>query len=120
MLLDGAWYRLVAREETLSGEDPLQSLDVSVLQERLLGPILGVSDPRTDPRVEFIGGSRAPEKIERRCTDDMRVGFMLHPLRVEQLMAVADRGEILPPKSTWFEPKLLSGLVVRTFDGGVS
>jgi len=80
---------------------------------KLLGPILGIEDPRTDARIDFVGGSRGIGGIEKRCRDDMRLGFALHPLGVMQLMDTADRGETLPPKSTWFEPKLRSGMVVN-------
>jgi len=107
MLLDGCWYRLEAREQS-----PPDQLDVSILQEKLLGPVLGIEDPRTDARIDFVGGGRGIGEVEKRCQDDMRLGFALHPLGVLQLMDTADRGETLPPKSTWFEPKLRSGMVV--------
>ena len=111
MLLDGNWYRIEAREES-----PSTKLDAAVLQDRLLGPVLGITDPRTDARIDFVGGGRGIEELESRCREDMRLAFALHPLGVEQLMAVADRGETLPPKSTWFEPKLRSGMVVSSFE----
>jgi uncharacterized protein (DUF1015 family) len=110
MLLDGNWYRIEARE---AGP---QELDAAVLQEKLLGPILGISDPRTDARIDFVGGGRGIKELERRCADDMRLGFALHPLGVLRLMDVADRKETLPPKSTWFEPKLRSGMVVKSIE----
>jgi len=110
MLLDGNWYRLEAREP-----GP-RDLDAAVLQEKLLGPVLGIGDPRTDVRIDFVGGDRAISELEKRCQDDMRLGFALHPLLVRQMMEVADRGETLPPKSTWFEPKLRSGVVVLSFE----
>ena len=110
MLLDGSWYRLEARET-----NP-QDLDAAVLQEKLLGPVLGVKDPRTDTRIDFVGGGRGVAAIEKRCRGDMRLGFALHPLGVLQLMEVADRGQTLPPKSTWFEPKLRSGMVVKSIE----
>ena len=113
MLLDGNWYQLEAREES-----PPTKLDVAILQDKLLGPVLGITDPRTDERIDFVGGGRGSgiEELERRCQDDMRLAFALHPLGVEQLMAVADSGKALPPKSTWFEPKLRSGLVVLSLE----
>jgi uncharacterized protein (DUF1015 family) len=111
MLLDGNWYRIEAREES-----PLPGLDASILQEKLLGPVLGIADPRTHARIDFVGGGRGIVELERRCRDDMRLAFALHPLGVEQLMAVADSGETLPPKSTWFEPKLRSGMVVMSIE----
>jgi uncharacterized protein (DUF1015 family) len=110
MLLDGNWYRLEPREADT------QDLDAAVLQEKLLGPVLGIKDPRTDARIDFVGGGRGIAEIEKRCQDDMRLGFALHPLGVLQLMDVADRGETLPPKSTWFEPKLRSGMVVKSIE----
>jgi len=110
MLLDGNWYRLETRE---TGP---RDLDAAVLQEKLLGPVLGIEDPRTDARIDFVGGGRGIAELEKRCQGDMRLGFALHPLGVEQLMDTADRGETLPPKSTWFEPKLRSGMVVLSFE----
>ncbi len=116
MFLDGSWYRLSAREGTFPADDPVQSLDVAILQENLLGPLLGVDDPRTSDRVDFVGGIRGTDELERRCGLDMKVGFACHPVSVEQLMVIADSGAIMPPKSTWFEPKLRSGMVVRTLE----
>jgi uncharacterized protein (DUF1015 family) len=110
MLLDGNWYRLEARESLA------EKLDAAILQEKLLGPVLGIEDPRTDARIDFVGGGRWINEIEKRCKEDMRLGFALHPLGVLQLMEVADRGETLPPKSTWFEPKLRSGMVVKSIE----
>jgi uncharacterized protein (DUF1015 family) len=111
MLLDGDRYRLEAR-----GKIPPTKLDASILQEKLLGPVLGIADPRTDGRIGFVGGGRGIGELERRCRQDMRLAFTLHPVSVEQLMAAADRGETLPPKSTWFEPKLRSGIVVMSIE----
>lgn len=113
MFLDGAWYRLTARPGSFPPDDPVASLDVSILQHNLLGPILGIHDPRTDKRIDFVGGIRGMEELERRVNAGMAVAFAFHPTTVEQLMAVADRGMMMPPKSTWFEPKLRSGLIVR-------
>jgi uncharacterized protein (DUF1015 family) len=95
---------------------PVDSLDVSVLQSRLLGPLLGIDDPRTSERIDFIGGIRGPEALEKRVDSGQAAcAFSMYPTTVEQLMAISDAGEIMPPKSTWFEPKLRSGLVIQTF-----
>ncbi len=115
MLLDGTWYVLEAREEIRS-EDPIRGLDVSLLQDYILAPVLGVEDPRTDQRIEFIGGIRGSAELERRCGDDMRVAFSMYPTSMEELLAVADAGLLMPPKSTWFEPKLRSGLFIHEED----
>lgn len=112
MYLEGIWYRLVAKPGTYPST-PIGSLDVSILQENLLAPILGIYNPRIDKRISFVGGSRGTEELERLVdSDNYRVAFSLFPTTVEQLMQVADAGEVMPPKSTWFEPKLRSGLVV--------
>lgn len=109
MYLDGAWRLLEAREAG--------GLDVSLLQDRLLGPVLGVGDPRTDPRIAFVGGGRGVEELERRVDSGAyAVAFALFPTSLDEVMAVADAGEVMPPKSTWFEPKLRSGMVVRLAD----
>lgn len=113
MYLDGRWYRLTAKPGSFPEGDPVLSLDVAILQENLLNPILGIGDPRTDERVEFIGGIRGPAELERRCGIDMKVAFSLYPTSVSELIAIADTGNVMPPKSTWFEPKLRSGMVVR-------
>ncbi len=115
MLLDGTWYVLEAREEIRS-EDPIRGLDVSLLQDYILAPVLGVEDPRTDQRIEFIGGIRGSAELERRCGDDMRVAFSMYPTSMKELLAVADAGLLMPPKSTWFEPKLRSGLFIHEED----
>ena len=113
MYLDGKWYSL---RWATAGDDPVHSLDVSVLQERLLAPVLGVGDPRTDPRIDFVGGIRGSKELEMRVDSGRdAVAFSLYPVTVDQLMAIADAGEIMPPKSTWFEPKLRSGLFIHTF-----
>jgi uncharacterized protein (DUF1015 family) len=109
------WYRLELDEATIDRSDPIASLDVSLLQDRVLGPILGVRDPRTDERIDFVGGIRGTAELERRVrSGEMAIAFALYPTTVEQLMAVSDAGKIMPPKSTWFEPKLRSGLFVHT------
>jgi uncharacterized protein (DUF1015 family) len=109
LYLGGEWRLLEA-------VDPV-GLDVAILQDRLLGPVLGVGDPRTDLRISFVGGGRGVEEIERRVDSrDLAAGFALFPTSLDEVMAVADAGEVMPPKSTWFEPKLRSGLVVRLLD----
>jgi uncharacterized protein (DUF1015 family) len=114
MYLDGAWYRLIAKPGTFDENDPVENLDSAILQNNLLCPVLGIEDLRTDERIDFVGGSHGVGELERRCDEDgYAVAFALYPMSVEQLMAVADAGEILPPKSTWFEPKLKSGLIVH-------
>lgn len=114
--LADAWYRVELDEERIDRRDPIKSLDVSLLQDQVLGPILDVGDPRTDKRLDFVGGIRGTAELERRVNSgEMAIAFSLYPTTVEQLMAVSDAGEIMPPKSTWFEPKLRSGLFVHTF-----
>ena len=115
VFLDGRWYRLELDPRGIDRSDPIASLDVSLLQDRVLGPILSVGDPRTDPRIDFVGGIRGTAELERRVrSGEMAIAFALHPTTLEQLMTVSDAGRIMPPKSTWFEPKLRSGLFVHT------
>ena len=116
MLLGGKWYRLRAKEGTFPPNDPVKSLDVSILQENLLDPILGIKDPRSDKRIDFVGGIRGIGELERRCRLDAKVAFAMFPTSIEQLMAIADTGNVMPPKSTWFEPKLRDGMVVRVIE----
>ncbi len=116
MLLGGRWHRLEARPGTFPASDPVKGLDVSILQDNLLAPVLGIADPRTDKRIDFVGGIRGTGELEKRCRDGWAVAFSLHPTSLDQLMAVADAGTVMPPKSTWFEPKLRSGLIVRLLD----
>ena len=101
MFLDGAWYRLVAKPALIK-DDVISSLDVSILQDLVLGPILGIQDPRTDKRIDFVGGIRGLGELERRVREDMAVAFALHPVDISDLLAVADQGMVMPPKSTWF------------------
>ena len=110
----GAWHRLELPEDSIDRSDPLRALDVSLLQERVLGPLLGIVDQRTDKRIDFVGGIRGTRALEARVdAGEAALAISLHPTTVEQLMAVSDRGHVMPPKSTWFEPKLLSGLFVH-------
>jgi uncharacterized protein (DUF1015 family) len=117
MHVDGRWYRLVAKRGSFPADDPVRSLDVSILQENLLAPVLGIENPRTDPRIDFVGGIRGLEELEKRCASGWAVAFAMYPTTLEQLFDVADSGDVMPPKSTWFEPKLRSGLLVRMLDG---
>lgn len=113
MYLDGEWYQLQPRD--VPADDPVAMLDVSVLQDQLLAPVLGIDDPRTSTRIEFVGGSRGVAALtESVDAGRAAVAFSMYPTSVDQLMAVADRGDVMPPKSTWFEPKLRSGLFVHT------
>ena len=113
MYLDGQWYLLRAKEGSFDANDPVAQLDVSILQENLLHPILGIGDPRTDKRIDFIGGVRGLGELERRVKEGMTVAFAMYPTSIDDLIAIADAGKIMPPKSTWFEPKLLSGLFIH-------
>jgi uncharacterized protein (DUF1015 family) len=115
MFLDGQWYSLKAKPGTYPADDPVRSLDVSILQENVLAPLLGIKDPRTDTRIDFIGGIRGMDELEKRVNNGWKVAFSMFPTSLDQLMSVADAGQIMPPKSTWFEPKLRSGLLVRTY-----
>ena len=115
--LDGRWHLLRARPQIVSGKDALGRLDVSLLSEHLLGPVLGILDPRTDGRIDFVGGVRGMDELERRVdAGEAAVAFALYPTSLDDVMQVADAGGVMPPKSTWFEPKLRSGLVVQPFD----
>lgn len=115
--LNGCWHRLTFDPARIDRSDPIASLDVSLLQDLVLTPILGIGDPRTDSRIDFVGGIRGTKELERRVdSGEMAIAFALHPTTLEQLMAVADAGMIMPPKSTWFEPKLRSGLFVHTLE----
>lgn len=114
MYLSGTWYRCMASEELLKIEDPVKSLDVSLLQDYLLAPVLGIGDPRTDKRIDFIGGIRGLSELVKRADGDMKVSFAMYPTSIEELFAVADAGLLMPPKSTWFEPKLRSGMFIHS------
>lgn len=110
MYLDGKWYRLEYKEKRDS--DPVKSLDVSILSDALLSPILGIEDLQTDERIDFVEGIRGLEELERRAETDMKVAFSLYPTSIDELICIADQGRLMPPKSTWFEPKLRSGLFI--------
>jgi uncharacterized protein (DUF1015 family) len=116
MYLAGQWYRLQIDPDRIP-DDPVARLDVSLLADNLLEPLLGISDPRRDSRIDFVGGIRGLEELERRVdSGEMQLAFSLYPTGMEDLMAVADAGEVMPPKSTWFEPKLADGLVSHMLD----
>ena len=112
MYLDGTWYVLKILPQYRSA-DPVKGLDVSILLDHLLAPVLGIGDPRTDKRIDFIGGIRGLKELERRVGEDMEVAFSMYPTSIEELLSVADAGLLMPPKSTWFEPKLRSGLFIH-------
>lgn len=113
MYLEDNWYQLEAKEEIRSG-DAVKGLDVSLLQDHLLEPVLGIQDPKTDVRIDFVGGIRGLEELERRVHTDMKVAFSMYPTSIGELADVADAGKLMPPKSTWFEPKLRSGLFLHS------
>lgn len=113
MYLKGQWHRLTAHENSYT-EDPIGVLDISILQNNLLDPVLGIKDQRTDKRIDFIGGIRGLQELEKRVnSDEMAVAFSLHPVSIQQLFDIADSGNVMPPKSTWFEPKLRDGLLTH-------
>jgi len=117
MYLDGQWYLLEIDKDRVPADDPVARLDVSLLQDNLINPVLGVADPRTDDRIDFVGGIRGLGELEKRVNSgEMQIAFALYPTSMEALMAVADANEVMPPKSTWFEPKLADGLVSHVLD----
>ena len=116
MYFEGEWYSLTARPGTYDDNDPIGVLDVTILSEQILEPVLGIKDLRRDKRIDFVGGIRGLEELEKRVdTGEMKVAFALYPVAMQQLIDIADTGNIMPPKTTWFEPKLRSGLVVHRF-----
>ncbi len=115
MYLQGKWYRCAIRPGDIP-DGPVESLDVSILQEKLLAPVLQILDPKTDSRIDFVGGIRGLGELERRCKADCAVAFAMYPTSIHELFAVADAGMLMPPKSTWFEPKLRSGLFIHALD----
>ncbi len=113
MYLDGKWYELKAKDGICDENDPVDRLDVSILQKNVLEPLLGIDDPRTNTRIDFVGGIRGLKALEKRVEEDMEVAFSMYPTTMDDLLSIADAGEVMPPKSTWFEPKLRSGLFVH-------
>lgn len=117
MYLGGQWYKLTAKAGSFDAAHPIESLDVSILQENLLDPLLAIKDPRTDNRINFVGGIRGLNELEKLVNSrEYEVAFAFYPTSIDQLLAVADAGQVMPPKSTWFEPKLASGVVVHMLD----
>ena len=117
MYLDGEWYKLVAHENTYDNSDPIGVLDVTILSKTILGPILDIHDLRRDKRIDFVGGIRGLKELEKRVdSGEMAVAFALYPVSMKQLIDIADTGNIMPPKTTWFEPKLRSGLFVHSLE----
>jgi uncharacterized protein (DUF1015 family) len=112
MYYDKSWYKLTAKADIVN-DDPVKGLDVSLLQDYILSPILGIDDPRTDKRVDFVGGIRGTKELESRCSDDMLIAFSMYPTSIHELFNVADANLLMPPKSTWFEPKLRSGIFIH-------
>ena len=112
MLLDEKWY-VCSMKETDIPANPVERLDVSILQNLLLAPVLGIEDPKTDARIDFVGGIRGLDELERRCRVDCKVAFAMYPTSIEELFEVADNHLLMPPKSTWFEPKLRSGIFIH-------
>src|SRR5438270_10502997 len=114
MFLGGKWFGLALKDETSRPSGAVESLDVSILQDRLLDPILGIKDVRTDKRIDFVGGIRGAEELENLVNEGKAaVAFSLYPTTIDDLLKVSDAGEIMPPKSTWFEPKLRDGLLIH-------
>jgi uncharacterized protein (DUF1015 family) len=118
MYLDKKWYRLTAHKDILKN-DAVEGLDVSVLQNEVLSPVLGIGDPRTDKRIDFVGGIRGLSELEKRADSDMCLAFSMYPTSISELFEVADAKRLMPPKSTWFEPKLLSGLFIHDICGKI-
>jgi uncharacterized protein (DUF1015 family) len=116
LYLDKKWYKLTAKEHIVFDEDPLKRLDCKILQDHLLHPVLGIEDPRVDKRIDFVGGIRGLEELERRVAKDMKVAFSMYPTTIMDLVSISDAGMVMPPKSTWFEPKLRSGLFLHDLD----
>ena len=112
MFIDNKWYKLTVKD-SFKSDDPVAGLDVSILQDNILEPILGIEDPRTDKRIDFIGGIRGLGELERRSKSDMKLAFSMYPTSINELFDVADAGRLMPPKSTWFEPKLRSGIFIH-------
>jgi len=114
LYLDGEWYRLIAKEGSWDNQDPVADLDVTILSEQVLAPLLNITDLRNDNRIDFVGGIRGLDELERRVdSGEMKAAFALYPVSMKQLLSIADAGEIMPPKTTWFEPKLRSGLFIH-------
>ena len=117
LYIDSSWYRLIAKEGCWNIEDPVGDLDVTILSERVLNPILGITDLRKDNRIDFVGGIRGLDELKKRVdSGEMQAAFALFPVSMDQLLNIADANEIMPPKTTWFEPKLRSGLFIHDLE----
>ncbi len=116
LYVKGKWYKVTFRDELCRAENPAERLDCAILQKRLLAPVLGINDPRTDKRIDFVGGIRGLSYLEKRCGEDAVAAISMYPVTMNELTSVADAGEIMPPKSTWFEPKLRSGLLIHKIE----
>jgi uncharacterized protein (DUF1015 family) len=117
MYLEGKWYSLTAREGTFDDNDPIAGLDVTILTNQILSPVLDIQDLRRSKRIDFVGGIRGLKELKKRVdSGEMKVAFALYPVSMKQLILIADSGNIMPPKTTWFEPKLRSGLVIHLLD----
>lgn len=117
MYLNGRWYSLTAKEDTYNDNDPIGVLDVTILTNQVLEPLLDITDLRRSKRIDFVGGIRGLGELKRRVdSGEMQVAFALYPVSMQQLIDIADSGNIMPPKTTWFEPKLRSGLVIHSLD----
>ena len=115
--LSGNWYKLMAKEGTYNDDDPIGVLDVTILSNQVLDPILDIKDLRTSKRIDFVGGIRGLAELQKRVdSGEMKAAFALYPVSMQQLINIADSGNIMPPKTTWFEPKLRSGLVIHKLD----
>lgn len=115
MRCDGKWYELIFKEAYVDEADPIKSLDVSILQDYVLEPLFGICEPKTDSRIEFVGGIRGIEELNEKTNEDNKIAFSLYPTVFDEIIAVADDGGLMPPKSTWFEPKLRSGIFIHIF-----
>lgn len=116
MFLDGDWYKIKFDDKSINDPDEVKSLDISILQDNILDDILGIKDPRRDKRIDFVGGIRGIDELEKRVNEDMEVAFAMYPTELTELMAVADANKIMPAKSTWFEPKVRCGLFLHELD----
>ena len=116
MYLGKKWYQLKIKPELVDTKDPIKSLDVEILAQNVLKQIFSIEDLRADKRIDFVGGIRGLKELEKRCNEDCVCAFAMHPVSIDEIMRVADSGMIMPPKSTWFEPKPRSGFVIHVID----
>ena len=116
MYLNNFWYRLKVKEDVLKDLDIVNNLDVSILQNNILDPILNIKDPRQDERIEFVGEIKGLKELEIKVSEDFDVAFSMYPTSIDEIMEIADNGFVMPPKSTWFEPKLRSGLFIHSLE----